>query len=54
MEQAKNWEDVKPITDVNWLGCLLSSNFKRYKLGDIAEIRRIAHFAGCFFVLDVQ
>ena len=38
MEQAKNWEDVKPITDVNWLGCLLSSNFKRYKLGDIAEI----------------
>ncbi len=38
MEQAKNWEDVKPITDVNWLGCLLSSNLKRYKLGDIAEI----------------
>ena len=38
MEQAKNWEDVKPITDVNWSGCLLSSNFKRYKLGDIAEI----------------
>lgn len=38
MEQAKNWEDVKPITDVNWLGCLLSSNFRRYKLGDIAEI----------------
>lgn len=38
MEQAKNWEDVKPITDVNWSGCLLSSNLKRYKLGDIAEI----------------
>ena len=38
MEQAKNWEDVKPITDVNWLGCILSSNLKRYKLGDIAEI----------------
>lgn len=38
MEQAKNWEDVKPTTDVNWLGCLLSSNLKRYKLGDIAEI----------------
>lgn len=38
MEQAKNWEDVKPITDVNWSGCLLSSNLKRYKLGNIAEI----------------
>lgn len=38
MEQAKNWEDVKPITDVNWSGWLLSSNLKRYKLGDIAEI----------------
>ena len=38
MEQAKNWEDVKPVTDVNWSGCLLSSNLKRYKLGDIAEI----------------
>ena len=38
MEQAKNQEATKPITNANWLGEVLPSNFKKYKLGDVAEI----------------
>ena len=38
MEQAKDQEATKPITNVNWLGEVLPSNFKKYKLGDVAEI----------------
>ena len=38
MKQTDNLEDTKSIASVNLLGCLLSSNLKSYKLGDIAEI----------------
>ena len=38
MKQTDNLEDIKSIESVNLLGCLLSSNLKSYKLGDIAEI----------------
>ena len=38
MKQTDNLEDIKSIASVNLLGCLLSSNLKSYKLGDIAEI----------------
>ena len=38
MKQTDNLEDIKSIASVNLLGCLLSSNLKSYKFGDIAEI----------------
>ena len=38
MKQTDNLEDTKSIASVNGIGCLLTPNLQRCKLGDIAEI----------------